>query len=1216
MAWPPVGPLGQTSSPADGRTTSHHHRTPSTAAHASRRRAHPDPLPTNLNPTVSNSLDPVSLGSLDIAQLQVESSSDSDAQHSRHPSKPSHGRSMSNPFPSLFSTKKKKKARDQSPSGFSDSESSDEAGPMHKSRGSKQAPLHSLAAAGPGRGNSFTTGPCITCGSLMRWAQGVEAFRCSICLTVNDLVPGGRVPATGSGKHTRASQARDDGAPISVERTRALAQQCIRSYLTAVLSNVHAGHDVPPRQMHPTPSSASSPLKANQRPDISSTGPTVAAGTDRAESGRPLFPPSDSGARTANSPTRRALPSNRPPRNSKTTQKLLPTPPGPVLGERPSRLPSVHSFPQTLPQGVDKTREETEAKRIFKQLEDDIITHFLSINCLDSSFVPSQPVVNQGHRREVSEASHHTSYAHEDLSVSVGESGLPELDHKLLLLGDVAENGSWWTGHQIPRRPTHPDHRRQRSESGVVSSSSCATRPIRIDWPAVDEWFNTVVNVGATWTEVYNHLVESNTCVSQPKILLEQIEAEILKGQNHVQRVLLKAIETVLKRPGRRIGESGDFRFLIMALANPLLHASCRPFAGVFQRTAHTQQSRHQQKHEASRGNGPASGQHSVIIKRILGLISNASDERQRHVTSCFSHFSVARFMQMKDLVGGFLAYRLVRHNEKKEESKDEFAEELVPRVSEGASAASLQAALSQTSGPAKKPKTKAEKKLSHGDDWQIKAAVRVLGLLFNANSAAYAHRHASDGLLDDKEKPGMGPRANLNGQLLPTSDFYMTLLDNCDLVADFESWELKTPKFTFCRYPFLLSIWAKIQILEHEAHRQMRTKARDAFFDSIMTHRDFDQHFSLRVRRDCLVDDSLTAVSEAVGSGGEDLKKGLRIVFRGEEGIDAGGLRKEWFLLLVREVFNPDHGMFSYNDDSRYCYFNPNSFETSDQFFLVGVVLGLAIYNSTILDIALPPFAFRKLLLAGPEAPAGMITGMTRPPISYTLADLAEYRPGLAKGLQQLLDYEGDVESAFSLDFTIPAEKYGVMEQVPLCVDGEKRPVTGSNRREYVHLYVRYLLDTGVSQQFEPFKRGFFTVCDSNALLLFRPEEIELLVRGSDERLDITSLRMAASYDNWGAHSSPESEPTIRWFWQAFEEASPQDQRKLLTFITGSDRIPATGPASLSIRILCLGNDTGRYPTARTCFNTLTLYRYRSKEALQKRLWEAVNESEGFGLK
>lgn len=89
-----------------------------------------------------------------------------------------------------------------------------------------------------------------------------------------------------------------------------------------------------------------------------------------------------------------------------------------------------------------------------------------------------------------------------------------------------------------------------------------------------------------------------------------------------------------------------------------------------------------------------------------------------------------------------------------------------------------------------------------------------------------------------------------------------------------------------------------------------MQSKARDAFFDSIMSRRAIEQYLVLNVRRDCLVEDSLTAVSAVIGSGSEDIKKGLRIAFRGEEGVDAGGLRKEWFLLLVREVFNPDHGM------------------------------------------------------------------------------------------------------------------------------------------------------------------------------------------------------------------------------------------------------------------------------------------------------------------
>jgi E3 ubiquitin-protein ligase HECTD2 len=310
---------------------------------------------------------------------------------------------------------------------------------------------------------------------------------------------------------------------------------------------------------------------------------------------------------------------------------------------------------------------------------------------------------------------------------------------------------------------------------------------------------------------------------------------------------------------------------------------------------------------------------------------------------------------------------------------------------------------------------------------------------------------------------------------------------------------------------------------------------------------------------------------------------------------------------------------MFLYDEDSQFCYFNPHSLELSEQFFLVGVVLGLAIYNSTILDVALPPFAFRKLLFAAP-LPAVPIS-QPRQTMTYTLDDLAEYRPGLARGLRQLLDYDGDVESAFALDFAIDTTRYGAVDQIPLCPGGLHRPVTNANRREYVDAYVRYLLDTSVSRQFEPFKRGFFTVCGGNALSLFRPEEIELLVRGSgteNEPIDVAALKAVAQYEGWGkgVEDPVEREPTVRWFWEAFEGAEPVMQRRLLAFVTGSDRLPAMGAASLVVRVHCLGEDCGRFPTARTCFNVLGLWRCAGRESLEEVLWRAVRESEGFGLR
>ncbi|CAJ0751697.1 9650_t:CDS:2, partial [Entrophospora sp. SA101] len=158
--------------------------------------------------------------------------------------------------------------------------------------------------------------------------------------------------------------------------------------------------------------------------------------------------------------------------------------------------------------------------------------------------------------------------------------------------------------------------------------------------------------------------------------------------------------------------------------------------------------------------------------------------------------------------------------------------------------------------------------------------------------------------------------------------------------------------------FPFLISLGGKMQILEFDAQRQMETKAREAFFTFLYQKRTFKSALELKIRRDNIIQDSLNQISENV----IDLKKSLRIVFIGEDGVDGGGLRKEWFLLLIRRLFDPQYGMFTWDEDSKYCWFNPASFENSDQYYLVGVIVGLAIYNSTILDVHFPLACYKKL--------------------------------------------------------------------------------------------------------------------------------------------------------------------------------------------------------------------------------------------------------------
>lgn len=243
-----------------------------------------------------------------------------------------------------------------------------------------------------------------------------------------------------------------------------------------------------------------------------------------------------------------------------------------------------------------------------------------------------------------------------------------------------------------------------------------------------------------------------------------------------------------------------------------------------------------------------------------------------------------------------------------------------------------------------------------------------------------------------------------------------------------------------------------------------------------------------------------------------------------------------------------------------------------------------------------------------------------SRAPIQYTLEDLAELHPTLAQGFKRLLEYDGNVED-LGLDNVAVVDIYDVKQEIVLASDGERKPITNDNRQDFVNSYVRYLLDTQVSKQFEPFKRGFFTVCGGNALSLFQPEEIELLVRGSDEPLDVGALKAVAVYENWRRQEKDIVDPLneviqIQWFWEFFARADPKSQRRILGFITGSDRIPAMGAASLVIKISFAGKDYRRFPIARTCFNQLLLWKYRSKEELVDKVWRAVTESEGFGLK
>ncbi|KUF88030.1 hypothetical protein AM588_10003172 [Phytophthora nicotianae] len=275
---------------------------------------------------------------------------------------------------------------------------------------------------------------------------------------------------------------------------------------------------------------------------------------------------------------------------------------------------------------------------------------------------------------------------------------------------------------------------------------------------------------------------------------------------------------------------------------------------------------------------------------------------------------------------------------------------------------------------------------------------------------------------------------------------------------------ERQLSEMSFCDFPFVLDAASKSKVLQ---------------IDSDLEQQDAMQQ---------LVHLSTSA---------ETLKKPLKVKFVGEEGIDEGGVQKEFFQILIRQLLDPAYGMFTYDEETRTLWFNSDSLEVTMEFELIGTLLGLAIYNAVILDVSFPHIVYKKLM--------GCTLG---------LEDLELALPDLGRGLRQLLNFEGDVEGVYQRNFEYSYEVFGEVKTVELKPGGSSIPVTNDNREEYVALYVDYVLNRSVSRQYAAFHHGFHQVCNDEVLSMFRWEELQLLICGSSD-LDFEALEEATHYED-----------------------------------------------------------------------------------------------------
>nr|XP_016850739.1 PREDICTED: E3 ubiquitin-protein ligase NEDD4-like isoform X5 [Anolis carolinensis] len=230
-----------------------------------------------------------------------------------------------------------------------------------------------------------------------------------------------------------------------------------------------------------------------------------------------------------------------------------------------------------------------------------------------------------------------------------------------------------------------------------------------------------------------------------------------------------------------------------------------------------------------------------------------------------------------------------------------------------------------------------------------------------------------------------------------------------------------------------------------------------DYFRKKLKKPADIPNRFEMKLHRNNIFEESYRRIMSVKRP--DVLKARLWIEFESEKGLDYGGVAREWFFLLSKEMFNPYYGLFEYSATDNYTLqINPNSGLCNEDhlsyFTFIGRVAGLAVYHGKLLDgFFIRPFY--KMMLGKP----------------ITLKDMESVDSEYYNSLKWILEND---PTELDLMFCIDEENFGQTYQVDLKPNGSEITVTNENKREYIDLVIQWRFVNRVQKQMNAFLEGF----------------------------------------------------------------------------------------------------------------------------------------------
>ena len=348
------------------------------------------------------------------------------------------------------------------------------------------------------------------------------------------------------------------------------------------------------------------------------------------------------------------------------------------------------------------------------------------------------------------------------------------------------------------------------------------------------------------------------------------------------------------------------------------------------------------------------------------------------------------------------------------------------------------------------------------------------------------------------------------------------------------------------------------------------------------------------------------------------NLHRNIQIYFIEEVAHDAGGVEREWYSSIFKEIFSEKNSFFNEIKQKSYAqgtYFiskniNEKYLNKKDMYYsFIGVLFAKALLDKISIPYKLNPLILKYFIYSKDN-----LLNI------FTIDDIKYYDIEIYNSLKNLLN--SDLDSNEDVYFTWNING----KEQELINGGNNILVKNNNKQLFIDKVIELICFKSIEIELISLKKGFTNILSINYIKIFTIEELSFVLSGQSI-INLNDWKSNTIYKG----NLKEKSQIIQYFWEVLSELNNEQLLLFYKFCTGSTRIPVDGFSSLSgprnkimkftiesvsSNDININNKFNKLITAQTCFNSIILPEYKTKEEMKKAINIILeNDTNYFGL-